>query len=581
MNVFFSLGVDENAVTTQKPYHIYYGIPFAEPPLGNLRFRPPRRFTAKSADQIINSDKPHNACIQNEGGLGFSQSEDCLFLNVFTPRVENDADTFDTTSRKKVMFWIHGGGFTMGDAVADRFSRLVTDFDVIAVTAQYRLGPFGFLSTGDDVVPGNNALKDLIMALEWIKDNIQRFGGDPYDVTIFGVSAGGACASALALSPLTKGLFTKVILQSGTILSSWAMRSNPEKRLRVLAENTNCLPTFQVPVPGISFSEYNREIINCLSKVSAQELHQAYAEMDLSRILSDENAVFNFESPVDILNLKEIISFGPNVDGEVLPRQPESLLADKNYMQKIGALDRDYIIGFTNKEGILYVNLMEAMGMSIDNMLDDNFFQRALLKNSQSMFHLSALSTDVLNFVSMEYAFPRDWQGKPQLNGLIDLVSDTGYIIPAIQFTRALVNLSTNVNVYSYVFDHYPELKDPNGLFRGSSHGLDSIFLLDEMNSLPDLLFEYASVWTPRSLPLMDIYRGVFANFAKTGNPSLAGRPAWPRYDLKDERFMSIDTEPSVGSHMYARRISLWTDFLPRVMAKIASNGPGRSPYRV
>ncbi|RUS88709.1 hypothetical protein EGW08_003524, partial [Elysia chlorotica] len=110
-----------------------------------------------------------------------------------------------------VLVWIHGGGFVIGNAKTYEATRLITDHDVIVVTIQYRLGMFGFASTEDEAQPGNNGLRDQILALQWIQGNIGQFRGDPSDVTIFGESAGAASVSLLSISPLTRGLFTKVI----------------------------------------------------------------------------------------------------------------------------------------------------------------------------------------------------------------------------------------------------------------------------------------------------------------------------------------------------------------------------------
>ena len=140
-----------------------------------------------------------------------------------------------------MMIWIHGGGFISGSAREYIPSELITENDVIVVVIQYRLGILGFLSSGDDVAPGNYGLWDQTLAIRWVKDNIRAFGGDPDSMTIFGESAGAASVGYQILSPASRGLFSRAILQSGTPLSGWALNPDPVKSFHYLANTTGCL----------------------------------------------------------------------------------------------------------------------------------------------------------------------------------------------------------------------------------------------------------------------------------------------------------------------------------------------------
>ena len=124
-----------------------------------------------------------------------------------------------------VMVWFHGGGFVSGTASFYGAEHLL-DKDIVLVTVNYRLGPLGFLSTGDDQAPGNFGLKDQVASLRWVQDNILEFGGNPHSVTLFGESAGGSSVHFHMLSPLSRGLFHRGISQSGTALCSWALAPN-------------------------------------------------------------------------------------------------------------------------------------------------------------------------------------------------------------------------------------------------------------------------------------------------------------------------------------------------------------------
>jgi para-nitrobenzyl esterase len=204
--------------TTEEGIHVFKGIPYAAPPVGTLRWRPPQDVEAWS--DVRKADTFGKACIQPvyEDSLDGSepvgeQSEDCLYLNVWAPGV-------DPAAPKPVMVWIHGGAFKVGASHITMFSGLpFAQKGAVVVSFNYRLGNLGFfahpaLEQESPNGPVNFGLQDQIAALEWVKRNIAAFGGDPNNVTIFGQSAGGMSVLALFASPLASGLFHKGISQS-------------------------------------------------------------------------------------------------------------------------------------------------------------------------------------------------------------------------------------------------------------------------------------------------------------------------------------------------------------------------------
>jgi len=201
-------GVVENGVA------IFKGIPFAAPPTGDLRWKAPAPVKAWSG--VKKADAFANACMQppNSQGNTAPVSEDCLYLNVWTPATS-------ATAKLPVVVWVHGGGFTGGSTSISMYDG--TGFarkGVILVSLAYRLGPFGFmahpeLSRESGHGSGAYGIEDLVAGLKWVQANISAFGGDPGNVTIFGHSAGSAAVTFLAASPLSKGLFHKVIAMSG------------------------------------------------------------------------------------------------------------------------------------------------------------------------------------------------------------------------------------------------------------------------------------------------------------------------------------------------------------------------------
>jgi len=211
--------------------HAWLGIPFARPPLGELRWRAPLAPEPWPGTREALRFGP--SCPQPAGPVGARDgaaageptgSEDCLYLNVYAPRFAPGAVPAGD-ERLPVMVWIHGGGNTIGDAVLYDGSWLATDGDVVVVTVHYRLGLLGWLShpalrgegTSAEDRSGNFGTLDLVRALEWVERNAQAFGGDPRNVTVFGESAGGANVVSLLLSPRASGLFQRAIVQSGGV----------------------------------------------------------------------------------------------------------------------------------------------------------------------------------------------------------------------------------------------------------------------------------------------------------------------------------------------------------------------------
>jgi para-nitrobenzyl esterase len=199
--------------------HAWLGIPYAQPPEGPLRWRatrPPE--TWEGTREALESGQ---MCSQL-GGDPVSGGEDCLTLDVYTPAFE-PAAVPTGPARRPVMYWIHGGGNSMGWGHQIPPTRLAAEHDVIVVTINYRLGIFGWLShpalrasaAGPEEASGNFGTLDMIRGLEWVRDNIERFGGDPQRITIFGESAGGVDVFSLLISPPAEGLFQAAIVQSG------------------------------------------------------------------------------------------------------------------------------------------------------------------------------------------------------------------------------------------------------------------------------------------------------------------------------------------------------------------------------
>uniref|UniRef100_A0AAY4ES20 Carboxylesterase type B domain-containing protein n=1 Tax=Denticeps clupeoides TaxID=299321 RepID=A0AAY4ES20_9TELE len=258
------------------------------------------------------------------------QSEDCLYLNIYVPTQigarkqgeeptdkDGEEDEGLRESRddpKPVMVYVHGGSYMEGTGNIMDGSVLASYGNVIVITLNYRVGILGFLSTGDQAAKGNYGLLDQIQALRWISKNIGYFGGDPKRVTVFGSGIGASCVSLLTLSHHSEGLFHRAIIQSGSALSSWAVNYQPVKYTRMLAEKVHCnvLDT--------------QDLVLCLQKRSYRELVEQ-----------------------DIQPARYHVAFGPVIDGDLIPDDPEVLMEQGEF------LNYDIMLGVNQGEGLRFV----------------------------------------------------------------------------------------------------------------------------------------------------------------------------------------------------------------------------------
>jgi para-nitrobenzyl esterase len=261
---------------------VYKGIPFAAPPVGNLRWRAPQPVTRW--DGVLKAEKFSPTCMQNANGPAAQPtSEDCLYLNVWTTAKS-------AGERRPVMVWIYGGGFTGGSGSEPRYDGdALSQKGVVVVTFNYRLGAFGFLAhpeltkESDRRASGNYGLMDQVAALEWVQRNVSAFGGDPRKVTIFGESAGAISVADLLVSPQSKGLFIRAIGESGAWMGLGVAKA------RQLAEAEDA---------GVKLAD-------ALAAKSLAEMRQA---------------------PADAV-LKAGRGSGPIVDGWLLPEAPDKVFS--------------------------------------------------------------------------------------------------------------------------------------------------------------------------------------------------------------------------------------------------------------
>jgi para-nitrobenzyl esterase len=265
----------------------FLGIPYAAPPVGNLRWQPPQ--PPAGWNGVLDATEFGSSCPQNPGPFGLaSTNEDCLYLNVYTPPVVPPV----AQQNLPVMVWLHPGAFQVGDSAAQVPTELL-DRGVVVVTLNYRLGVLGWLAhpgltaESPDATSGNYGLQDQQVALQWVQTNIRRFGGNPDNVTIFGESAGGVSVHAHMISPQSEGLFHRGIIQSGAYAMTFPTLATAETQGTAFATQVGCTT------------------VACLRA------------LPVSTILQNQNPLPS--------------AFVPRKDGEVVPLSPTEAFASNNF----------------------------------------------------------------------------------------------------------------------------------------------------------------------------------------------------------------------------------------------------------
>ena len=316
-----SLGVYANGVIN------WDDIPYAQAPVGDLRWKAPREVLKNN--ELI-EPKVNNFCIQKPSGMGgsefdgdefFSGSEDCLYLDIKAPKSKSG-------SLLPVMFWIHGGGNTSGFKDIYDFTRMVKKHNVIVVTINYRLGPFGWfthpsiqsLQEGDDK-SSNFGTLDIIAALKWVQSNISLFGGNPDNVTIFGESAGGHNVLSLIASKKAKGLFHKAISQSGYTTSISTEKAYMQDKSSSTSEHTSWKIVNKLLKKAKRPSQKdltNIEIRKTLKEIDARDFFINYSDRPSYQeipLLTADGIIIPYNGLKQTLSIKDHINIVPTIAG--------------------------------------------------------------------------------------------------------------------------------------------------------------------------------------------------------------------------------------------------------------------------
>lgn len=435
----------------------FLGIPFGEPPLGELRYRRPQPVEPWLG--IRNATKYGRACPQQREAVITGKSEDCLFVNVWSPMT-------GSSTGNAVMVYIHGGGFRRGSAARDA-QILAAVNNVTVFSVSYRLGAFGFLFFDALAAPGNVGLLDQRLALKWVKNNAIHFGGDQSRITIFGCSAGSASISYHVLSPLSSGLFHYAVMESGASLSPWAFspRRLALKRSKQLAKNLNC------------YSRNITAMVACMRAVPAEIIAK------LQFVKTKSKGIVDFP-------------FVPTVDNYFLEEKPIRAL-------KAGRFNNlPVLMGSNNDEGVGYATTAFP---HLFPMVEELHITKEQYEEAVCKVFPDSMSAVIKNFTAFEYT---EWpyNGTTNGKGIIAMTGDYNFLCAADN--QAVYLASHEAPVYMYLFTHRSASATRPSWY-GVPHGTELPYVFGNV-----LTSKTATLEEKRLSRKMMTY---WTNFAKTG----------------------------------------------------------------
>ncbi|XP_013418255.1 fatty acyl-CoA hydrolase precursor, medium chain [Lingula anatina] len=526
----FSSTVDGIRVNT------FLGIPFAKPPVGDLRFakpQPPASWTG-----VKQTVKYGPSCMQRPNEFGFPNatqvSEDCLTLNVFAP---------NTTGVKAVMVFIHGGGYYFGGTFHYDYTEFAARGNIIVVTVNYRLGAFGFLSIDGANAPGNLGLWDQIEGLKWVKANIKIFNGDPQRVTIFGESAGGGSVTQLALTAAARGLFQRFIPHSGSAWADWAWSTrSPELSMKI------------GKIVGCNVGPAERaELLACLRKTDAEAYLNA-----------------SFEATVGVPGL---LFYCPEVDGDMFPKSLSDVFknADSDVVRHFRSLD--YMGGFNDGDGAILTPPTATNGMSPADLRDKWIPLKAKDISPEHEAKIAEVLTE-------EY-YDSSADAITTARRYADILTD--WLFTGAMGSATAAHASpTGGSTYLYYFTKVPSfgyvVSPMPPWFRRSNHADDLSFLMGAHHPtmVPNATF------TDEEKEFSKKMMTYWANFAKTGNPNQPVSPSttWPEYTASGKEYIELGDVISAKSDVIPKRMVLWTNTIPKIRASAFSTAAcGNFPH--
>ncbi|XP_015792737.1 acetylcholinesterase isoform X2 [Tetranychus urticae] len=465
------------------PVYKFLGIPYAKPPIDTLRLQPPEALDPWTEVKLATEFGP--ACQQTFHRIAPEDvSEDCLYLNIY---VSEPTFNSSKTTLRPVLFWIHGGAFKIGAGnLMNDESPLVPLHNVILVSINYRLNSFGFMYFGHDEprIPQNIGLKDQLFALKWVHENIIKFGGDPDLITIFGESAGGMSVSALLLSPLTKGLFKRAIIESGTVYTQCGDRNRLIEASWELYNKTSC-------------ATQQKDILTCMQSLKPSEL------------LENQN--------------KDTMSFLYAPGDDLLPNEPCEAIAEGLYDST-----PELIVGVEKNEASLFMTILDKKHFNILDTepltYEDALRILSLIFDDQSVDH------------ARELYFGAETNNSDYFRDQLEKAySDVLFVCPTYIYGHQYATTKDNSGkVYAYYHTQRPSSFMPVGEWMGTHHAAELPFVFGH----PFI----NSGYTEKDVSLSREMMKIWAHFAEKGEPPQIGETRWaPLQEDSSAMILNID----------------------------------------
>lgn len=481
--------------------HSFLGLPYAAPPVGDLRFRPPAPpapWTAPRDASELGSQCPQINLVA--ASTTVQGEEDCLFVNVFTPDVAPE-------SPLPVLVWIHGGAFVFGSGGTGP-RALARGSRTVVVTLNYRLDVLGMLAhpaltEEGDGTSGNYAFLDQRAALEWVRDNIGAFGGDADQVTLAGQSAGSYSVAVHSVSPGSAGLFRRAILQSGPPhLLTLPTLAEAEARGGAVAERVGCTDPASVAT--------------CLRE----------APVDALVVIADL-----LSSPGGLFFQPEVPVFPPNVDGNVVPVDPAEAFA-------AGAVaDATYMLGTTRDEATLFQQI--------------DFLSTPVADDAELHAALARTWPEDADALAAHYPVAR----YDDANAALTALMDDFFSCMTRRVTRSLSD--GGMTTWLYAFEGVPEGLLVDTYHLGAYHTADLVFLFDQRTGLPGHVPDGGE-------DLVAAMHGYWTRFVATGDPNGGDAPEWPRYETATDQHMRLASPPEAGEGFRRDACDFWDTLGPR-----------------
>ncbi|KAM3956436.1 uncharacterized protein ACR2FA_009599 [Aphomia sociella] len=513
-------------------FYSFKGIPYAQPPVGELRFKAPR--PPKPWSGVRNAKKHGSISYQVNFAIDHDPvgSEDCLYLNVYSPEIN---------SRKPlpVMFYIHGGGFLSGSGDDDQLGpEFLVRHEVILVTINYRLGALGFLCLDTEEIPGNAGMKDQVAALRWVKKNIKSFGGDPENITIFGESAGGASVSFHLISPMTNGLFKRAIPQSGSVACDWATKPNQRQRALVIAKQLGC------------FSENDKELYNFFISLPKEKLLNSALPITLA-----EEAHAGLNVYICVANEKK---FGDN---------ERFFYGDVFEILRSGIHDGVQVMtGYTKDEG--YIGLVRTPDIK-EIAKQINFFPDFIVPKSIA-YNCSMDKQIEFGKQMKEYYFGTGEVTEADLDKYINYSNMDFFNYATLEWVKICANRKRN-DIYLYKFTCLSERNFQAEIF-GVQHFVGDKKITchaDDLSYLfPMKIKDQKIDVKSKTFQLINNVTSLWTNFAKYGNPTPDDTLGviWPPYSLEKQEYLEIGNELINGSAPDSEELQFWENLFKKYL---------------